>query len=113
DALLAQGGLAGPEADRILEDVAAQHARPARRRLWPALAAGFGVTAAAAAVVLVVGPFRGSGFAPRGAAGEPVAVEVACLGGSLTACPRGATLMFAAPSGSPGGYLAAWAEPVA
>jgi len=38
-------------------------------------------------------------------------VEVACLGAQLAACPRGATLLFAARTGAPAGYLAAWAEP--
>jgi hypothetical protein len=113
DALLARGGLAGSEDDRILEAVLSRHARRSWRRRWFALGTGLSF-AAAAAVVLVMGPFRAGreGFAPRGADLEGLAVEVACLGNSLAACPRGATLLFALRGGSPGGYLAAWAEPV-
>jgi hypothetical protein len=112
DALLARGGLSGPEADRVLEAVLARRARRSWLRPW--LAVGTGLGLAAAAVVLVIAPFRAgpAGFAPRGAGVEGAVVEVACLGHSVAACPRGTTLLFAVRGGSPGGYLAAWADPV-
>jgi hypothetical protein len=108
DALLGQGELSGPEADRILQAVLARRSRRSWRR-WFTLGAGL-TLAAAAAVVLVVAPHH-DGFAPRGATVAGAAVEVACLGHSLAACPRGATLLFALRGGSPGGYLTAWADP--
>jgi hypothetical protein len=119
DALLAQGRLSGPEADRILEHVLDRTARGGTtRRLWWPLTAGFGLAAATAALLLI-GPMaqrEGEGFTPRGGAagatGLPATdLDVACLGASLTACPRGSTLLFAVQSGAPAGYLAAWAEP--
>lgn len=119
DSLLARGDLSGPESDRILEQVLARRARGSGwRRVWIALGAGLSLAAAAAGVVLVG---RGNGrpdgtsgqFAARGAAmnGAVADLQAACIGGSLTACPRGATLLFAVRGGSPGGHLSAWAEP--
>jgi hypothetical protein len=111
DALLARGGLAGPESDRILDEVLARRARRPWWRLGLTLGAGLGLLATAAAG-LVIGLRPGSsGFTPRGAAISGPAVEVVCLGGSLAACPAGATLLFAVRGGSSDGYLAAWAEP--
>ena len=111
--LLARGELAGPEADRILEAVLSRHAHRPWRGLRFAVPAGLGLAAAVAAV-LVIAPLgdRREGFTARGAHLDGPAIEVACLGHSLAACPRGATLLFAVRGGSPGGYLAAWAEPV-
>ncbi len=66
--------------------------------------------AAAAAVVLLVPRPESDGLRPKGRAAA--ALEVACVGGTLAACPRGATLVFSVAL-DPGhaGYLAAWAEP--
>jgi ferric-dicitrate binding protein FerR (iron transport regulator) len=115
DALLGGGRLTGPAQDRIFDAAAAAVAREprprARRRLWT-----IALTMAGAAAALVVVPrivMRGAELRSKGdetPAGPQLGV--ACIGGTLAACPRGATLMFGA-SGAPGtGYLAAYAEPV-
>src|SRR6185295_17662665 len=93
DSLLAEGKLSGPESDRILEDVLQRTARGARWRLWLPLSAGLGLASAGAALLLL-NPFGGgapSGFTARGGGDRAPAadLQVACLGGSLSACPRG------------------------
>jgi hypothetical protein len=115
DALLAGGRLSGPARDRIFDKVAAevaQESRPrARRRVWTVA-----MVAAGAAAVLIVAPrlmttrtpdgFRAKGGAPG------LQLDVACTGGTLGACPQGATLTFGA-AGAPGsGVLSAYAEPL-
>jgi hypothetical protein len=114
DSLLARGDLSGPESDRILETVLA---RRARRPLWRRLLIPVGglTLATVASLLFVVGPLRdagSSGFAARGGGTGPDDLDVACLNGSRSSCPKGATLLFAARAGAPSGYLAAWAEPV-
>jgi hypothetical protein len=114
DALLARGDLSGPESDRILETVLA---RRAHRPLWRRLLAPVGglTLATAAALLLVAGPFgRGNTpeFAARGTGVGTDDLDVACDGGTRSACPRGSTLLFVAREGAAAGYLAAWAEPI-
>jgi hypothetical protein len=119
DALLGAGRMTGPASDRVFERVAAEVAREplppsrprSRRPVWTIAA-----VAAGAAAMLVVAPRLISGTAPRERAkgGQAAALEldVACAGGTLAACPQGATLVFGA-SGAPGaGVLSAYAEPV-
>jgi hypothetical protein len=121
DYLLAEGQLAGPVKDRILEKVLNEHGvAPGvvplvrRRRLW--MGAGGLVVAAAAAVVLVALPRGQIGegtFTAKGAASEGAStslVDVQCLRATLDACPSGATLVFGA-AGAAGGFLAAYSEP--
>jgi hypothetical protein len=116
DALLAKGGLSGPESDRVLEEVLARRARrPLWRRLWAQLVAGL-TLATGTALILLGGSLtstRIGTFVARGGGEAPAAdLEVTCVGGSLGACPRDASLMFAVSGKTPTGFLAAWAEPV-
>ena len=126
DRLLARGGLGGPARERIFEKVAAAVTTEApsrapaveRRPAWSprrwlltlAVAAG----GAAAALVLVVPPGErsgGDGWTARGAARPAVALDVACLEGTMQACPTGSTLVFSALGDAGAGYLTAHAQP--
>jgi hypothetical protein len=118
DFALAGGGLSGPEKERILAKVLAQLARRSwwRGRLALALGGGLSLAAVSAVVLLVATPGaqHASRFTARGQTVAAAAdLEVDCLGASLTACPSGATLLFAVRGGARRGYLAAWATPVA
>jgi hypothetical protein len=115
DALLGGGRLTGPARDRVFEKVVAavdrEPRRPARRRLW-----AFAVVAAGAAAVLVVAPRIMSppadGLRAKGDQASPaLQLDLACVGGTLAACPQGATLMFGAAGAAGTGVLSAYAEP--
>ena len=101
----------------MLETTRASSGRGKRGRRW-GLALGAGLSlATAAGVVRMIAPAvrtRPSGFTPRGAAVGPsdVELQLICTSGTLAACPRGAKVVFAVRGGAPGGYLAAWADPV-
>jgi hypothetical protein len=116
DALLGGGRLRGPPRDRIFEHVAVEVARevkPRPRRLIWAFAT---IAASAAAVVLLAARLETRTADDLRAKGDqrPVAVQldVACVGGTLGACPPGATLMFGASGASSSGVLSAYAEPI-
>ncbi len=110
DRLLARGRLGGPARDRILEQALARAraSRPRRRArlLWLAP-----VLAAAAAIVLWVRVPK-DGFRARGGDGRPL-VEATCKGGERARCPRGGTLVFRVDGAAGGGFLSAYATPVA
>ena len=117
DVLLAGGRLSGPARDRIFDKVAAEVAREARpraqRRVWT-----FAMVAAGAAAVLIVAPRllttrAPDGFRAKGGPGAPgLQLDVACIGGTLAACPSGATLTFGAAGAAGSGFLSAYAEPL-
>jgi hypothetical protein len=114
DNLLAQGKLSGAVRDRIFEQVA--ESAGARRRFAPAWAGragvGLGALAAAAAIALVVIPrdhTAPDALRAKGPTVPAVTLEASCRGGSLAACPVGATLLFAA-EGTAQGFLAAYAQ---
>lgn len=117
DALLAGGRLSGPARDRIFDKVAAEVAREARprarRRVWT-----FAMVAAGAAAILIVAPRLmttqpADGFRAKGGPGAAaMQLDVACIGGTLAACPQGATLTFAAAGAAGIGVLSAYAEPL-
>jgi len=118
DALLGEGHLTGPAKDRVLDHVlAAAGRRPPGRWRPLSLAVGAAALAGAAALVLLVArpADRGDGLRAKGAAndGASVALSLSCSGGTLAACPRGATLIFGA--GAAGrdedGFLTAYADP--
>jgi len=116
DALLGGGRLSGPARDRIFDKVAdevAREARPrTRRRVWT-----FSLAAAGAVAVAVLAPRiltrDDGGLRPKGQPGAvSLQLDVACVGGTLAACPQGATLMFGASGPQGGGVLSAYAEPL-
>jgi hypothetical protein len=113
--LLSAGKLPGPEKDRILEQVLGKHgARPFWRRGWPQLGMALSLAGATAALVVVARPHEEAtdGLVSRGGkGGAPVELDVSCRGADLSACPVGATLMFAVTGETSGGRLLAWAEP--
>jgi hypothetical protein len=117
DALLAAGRLGGPVRDRIFDAVATEvGARAQGRRAWVprwSFALG-GLAAAAAAIALFVVPrdhAGGDGMRAKGVPGGAApALELACAGGTLAACPVGSTLLFAVGEAQDG-FLAAYAEP--
>jgi hypothetical protein len=119
DALLAGGRLSGPVKDRIFENVANAVAREPRRRI-PRLVLGFAAVAAGVAAVVVIVPLA-PWVRPRAAqhlrakgdlAPASVQLDVVCAGGTLAACPHGATLTFGASGGPAAGVLSAYAEPL-
>ena len=116
DRLLARGKLGGPGHDRIVQAVLAGRAREGRRWRRPALVSSGLALALAAGVALFAVPdrvrddLRAKG--PTAARPTP-RLDVSCVGARLDACPVGATLLFATVGASPGGYLTAYAEPVA
>jgi hypothetical protein len=109
DHLLARGGLGGPQRDAILERVLARTAaaQPRRSRwrnlLMTALTLG---TVSAGALLLIRVPDHG--FRARGD-GLASSIGLDCVGGTLAACPQGATLLFALSGQASGGYLEAYA----
>jgi hypothetical protein len=117
DALLSGGRLSGPEREQILKTVIDRTA--GARWRWPRLLlASTTVLAAAAATMFVLlprlRPEPAPEFAARGAmpaTGTSIQIEVACLEGSLEACPPGATLMFAVRGDDANGFLGALARP--
>lgn len=136
DHLLAEGRLAGPTKDRILDAVlqrvggapepgreAGEEARqknpasePRDRRWWRFWTGGLVVLAGATAAWLLVPrtasvDLRGE-LRPKGpiAADPAIKLEAVCSGAALAACPLGATLVFGVSDGG-GGFLAAYAEP--
>jgi hypothetical protein len=111
DALLAQGRLGGPAKERILAAVLDAQPKPARR--WQRTIIWVGsLSTAAVAVVLLALSRPPSGFRARGAAGAAPLVEVGCAGGDTT-CAAGATLVFRVAGALEGGFLQAYAEPMA
>src|SRR5262245_10753184 len=110
DTLLARGRLGGPGRDAVLEHVLAKTA-PRRRPAVLVWGSALLATAAVGAVVAMVAlPER---LRPKGAGPAPARLDLACAGGSLAACPTGATLVFGVATGSGPEYLAAFAEPTA
>src|SRR4051812_14017539 len=93
DRLLARGRLSGPRRDRIFESVE-KRLHPMRAVLRSRFTMVAGPLALAAAVALVLKPSASPqhGFAPKG--GRATTVQVDCLGGALSACPRGSKLTF-------------------
>jgi hypothetical protein len=116
DALLGGGRLAGPARDRIFDEVADQIAREPRprprRNLWKIAVVAAG---AAAGLILVIRPPTRTTDRMR-AKGDrtpaTVQLDVACIGGTLDACPWGATLMLGASGARGVGVLSAYAEPL-
>lgn len=111
DRLLARGKTSGPERDRRLENILAEHPTgvPSRwrsPRLW---ASGGAALAVAAGVALFVRQ-SDDGFREKGGQAEAVAgVAVACLDGNSTRCARGGTLVFRVEPTSAPGFLSAYA----
>jgi hypothetical protein len=115
DALLAHGRLSGAVRDRIFDRVAGEAGAGRRPGIvWGGRwSLGLGALAAAAAIVLVAIPREHAPPDALRAKGEgvpAVTLEVSCPGGTLAACPVGATLLFGA-EGTGEGFLAAYAQP--
>src|SRR2546423_11030605 len=110
DRLLARGRLGGPERERILERVLAD-AAPARSgaAMWRWV--GLALLPAAAALILVTPRLAGPVFRAKGRPLSALTIELHCVAGSLTACPAGSTLLFAAAHAPVGARLAAYADP--
>src|SRR4051812_50127277 len=113
DALLGGGRLSGPARDRVFENVASAVAREPRRRRLPRLALGLAAVAAGMAAAVVLAPhIRSRGeqsLRAKGGGGGGVELGVGGPGGTLEACPQGATLTFGASGGPGGGALARYA----
>lgn len=115
DALLARGRLAGPTRDeifgKVVEKVRAQEPRkdPWARRVVFGLV-GAAAVATAAVVIVPARLLAPDAFRSKGAPGDGIALDLACQGGSLDACPVGSTLIFGV-NGETDGFLAAYAEP--
>jgi hypothetical protein len=114
DFLLRRGRMASQEHEQILQNVLRKHGPSTKRKFGFAV---LGLTAAFA-LVLVAGKFtirETSSFAPKGqGAPSPMFSHVACLGGTLAACPQGSKLVFRIETReSSNRYLAAFAEPAA
>jgi hypothetical protein len=131
DRLLSPRALGGREREQVLERVlerVAPKANVPRTRPWGAflVAASLAVVAGAAGILAsrthevgsstsLPDPSLRAGegqLAARGSAEVGIHVEVMCADGSLSACPRGSHLLFAASSDTRRGYLIAYAEPV-
>jgi hypothetical protein len=115
DALLGGGRLGGPDRDRIFDHIAAEVAREprprSRRKVWKVAIVAAG--AAAGLVVLAVRePTRTAESVRAKGDQRPGVVQlgVACIEGTLEACPQGATLTFGASGASEAGVLSAYAE---
>ena len=109
DRLLARGRLSGPQRDRILERVLAKSAAPGRRRIQRAVVIALPLVAAAAVWVLIPKPDEGLHFSAKG--GADAGVEATCLGGALSACPAGSTLVFRFDGIQVPAYVHAYATP--
>ena len=120
DYLLSGGGLSGQQLERIrgrlITTAARTHARARRRIMLAVTAAGAIAAAAAAVLILPRAPgdretMRAKGAAASGARPSPVSLQVACLGGSLSACPRGSVLGFSVAGSEQPGFVTAFADP--
>jgi hypothetical protein len=110
DRLLARGRLSGPRRDRIFESVERRvHPIGAVVRSRFVMIAGPLVLAAAVALVLKPAAFRRDEFASKG--GPATTVQIDCLGGTLSACPRGSKLAFRLDAGASRFYVQAYAQP--
>jgi hypothetical protein len=125
DELLAPEHLSGNEREEVLASVLRGVGGPSRRPLLrrPFFWALSGAAAVAVGAVLLVArpPARdrddhgGDGMVVKGkaaTAGRPM-IEISCSRGTLTACPRGSTLVFRIDRLRGSGALTAWADPVA
>lgn len=126
DHLLAEGRLAGPTKDRILNTVLERVERSSDAReagdetrargRWRFWTGGFVLLAGAAAAWLLIPRSPGvdldGGLRPKGpiATNPTPKLDVVCSGAALGACPVGGTLVFGVSDGD-GGFLAAYAEP--
>jgi hypothetical protein len=115
DVLLGQGRVPPSVKDRVFDRMIADLARQEpRRRARAPLLVGFFAVAGVAAVLLLVPRSFDSGFRRKGPGPEGLAaaipVQLACVGGTLAACPVGATLLFSF-QGENTGFLAAYAQP--
>jgi hypothetical protein len=110
--LLARGRLSGGERERIFERALSTVAPP--RSTWRRF--GFVAWAPALAVLCAVAWFglrrSGDGFRARGGGIGPL-IELGCADGASDRCSRGATLVLRVAGATEGGYLVAWAEPIA
>lgn len=109
--LLSGGRLSGPQRDRILERVLAEHARP-RRRWVVALAAA--LPAAAIALVMLgkssVSPVKEREWlVPKGASSSPL-LTANCRGREPGTCRRGDRLIFEVDGATRQGFFAAYAQ---
>jgi len=116
DYLLSDGALSGEEVERIRTGlVAAARARARTRRSWLAMSGAVAAVATALVVLPRGGPDRDAlrtKGAGRPAQGPATTLHVACVGGALPNCPRGAVLGFAVTTTAPSGFVTAFADPV-
>jgi len=104
------------EKEQEQEKRSGAEARSGRARVIRVAYWGSAVVAAAAAVLLMVrGPGEPGGEVHQEESGRvssrPV-IEVTCRGGTLSACPRGAEIVFAIAGKGVEGFLSAYAEPI-
>jgi hypothetical protein len=123
DYLLSGGGMSGEQRDRIRARLLAEARPRAHRRGRAAFVLGaVGSVAAAAALLLVPRAMndteamraKGAGNASVGSAvsAPPPSLQVACLGGTLSACPRGSLLGFSVRGSELPGFVTAFADPI-
>jgi hypothetical protein len=119
DYLLSAGQLGGSQRDRIFarlaESLHAQERRPAdRARVVIRRLGVVGLAACVAVLALMIGPrgaperdqFRSKGGAAM-AIPSSIAIDVACLHGTLSACSRGSLLAFSVDGG---GFVTAYLD---
>jgi hypothetical protein len=111
DFLLAQGGVAGPEHERILERVLADVRSPPRRRLRPWWALMTLAGAAGAIAIVAVTMKDRPEFRARGEAAGIGNLEIRCSAGTLEHCQPGSSLLFEFRGVARGGFVTAFAEP--
>jgi hypothetical protein len=126
DLLLAGGRLRGPAAERLRARVLDQSAAAPPRRRGARLAISAVLVLGAAAVLPLMvaqrepGPpsgTRAKGAGDSAATATPLIAEVACTGAASAArlgtCPTGSRVSIAISGAPTGGYVGAYAEPVA
>jgi hypothetical protein len=118
DYLLSRGLLGTRRKESVLRRVLARVSpRPSafRGRWWLWLGSGATAALAGAAVLLIALHGPGSGPAElraKGTGGAPV-IDLACLGSSAGACPRGSRVAFSLDGGGgEAGFVTAFADPV-
>jgi hypothetical protein len=122
DYLLSRGALGGSQKERILSSVhevlrTDERRQKSRKPAYRGILAGVLVTAAAACFLILARPPApkpeppGTGLRSKGATGTSPVVEMACLGATLTACPRHSVLAFSVAGEGDAEFVTAYADP--
>ena len=112
DRLLARGKMSAPRADAILERVYETLEREKPRKVVPIRYWASAALAAAAAVLLLIVVPRDPGGPGVDEIGDLPGLRVRCVGGTLSACPMSAKLVFEVTGKEASGFLSAYAEPI-